>query len=71
LKILHQGLIEKFQSRCAEKFSIKVRLQKVKHMCTSAQRPFTPEGCTGAPFFNQGAVEKFQSRCAEKFSSRV
>jgi hypothetical protein len=63
----NQGLLEKFQSKCAEKASIKVWLQKVKHPCTSAQIRLIPEDCTGAPLFNQGPGKNFQCRvCLKK-----
>jgi hypothetical protein len=68
---LNQGLLKKFQSKSAEKFSSKVWLQKVKHMYLNSRGRFTTEDGIGAPFFNQGLPEKFQSRSAEKFSIRV
>jgi hypothetical protein len=63
--------MKNFQSKSAEKFSIRVWLQKVKHMYLNIRNLFTTESGTGARYFNQSLPGNFQSRSAEKFSSRV
>jgi hypothetical protein len=58
--------MKKLQSKSAEKFSIKVWLQKVNHLCTIAYHSLTTAGGSGAPFFNQSLLKIFQSRFDRK-----
>jgi len=71
LKIVNQALLENFQSKSAEKISIKVCLQKVKLILISNNPGFTTEPSIRHPVFNQRSLEKFQSRSAENFSIKV
>ena len=71
LKIFNQSLVKFFQSKSAQKKSIRVRLRKVKRICMSRICRFTPEGQFHKPDFNQGLLEIFQSRFAWKFSITI
>jgi hypothetical protein len=71
LKIVNQTLLENFQSKSAEKISIKVCLQKVKLILSSNNPGFMTEQSIRQPVFNQRSLEFFQARSAENFSIRV
>jgi hypothetical protein len=71
LKITNQTLLENFQSKSAEKISIKVCLRKVKLFLSSNNSDFTTEHFIRQPVFNQRSLEKFQSRSAENFSIKA
>jgi fatty acid-binding protein DegV len=71
LKITNQTLLEKFQSKSAEKKSIKVWLQKVKLIYSCHNPGITTITHSQQPVFNQTLLKKFQSRSAENFSIRV
>jgi hypothetical protein len=62
LKIVNQTLLEIFQSKSAEKKSIKVWLQKVKLILSSDNPGFTTEHFIPQPIFNQRSLENFQSK---------
>jgi len=61
-------LPEKFQSKSAEKISIKVCLQKVKLILSGSNPGIPTERLIRQPVFNQRSLEKFQSRSAENVS---
>jgi len=63
--------MKNFQSKSAQKFSIKVWWKQVKNMYIQSQNHSPSEDCTGARFFNQGLFKYFQSRSAEKISIGV
>jgi hypothetical protein len=71
LKIPNQTLLEKFQSKSAQKFLIKVYLRKVKLILSSNNPGFTTEQSIRQPVSNQTLLEKFQSRSAENFSIKA
>jgi hypothetical protein len=71
LKITNQTLLENFQSKSAEKISIKVCLQKVNLILSSNNPGFTTEQSIRQPVFNQTLLKKFQSRSAENFSIKA
>jgi len=71
LKNKNQTLLEIFQSKSAEKNSIKVCLRKVKLILSSNNPDFTTKHFIRQPVFNQRSLEKFQSRSAEYFSIKA
>jgi hypothetical protein len=71
LKITNQTLPENFQSKSAEKISIKVRLQKVKLILSSNYPGLRTEQSIRQPVFDQGLPKNFQSRSAEKNSLKA
>jgi len=58
LKNPNQTLLEIFQSKSAEKISIKVCLQKVKLILSSYDPGITTEQPIRQPVFNQRSLEK-------------
>jgi hypothetical protein len=67
----NQTLLENFQSKSAEKISIKVHLRKVKLILSSHDPGITTITHYQQSFFNQRSLEKFQSRSAENFSIKA
>jgi len=59
LKFSNQSLIENFQSNPAEKFLIKVCMQKVKLILSSHNPGITTKQPIGQPVFDQRSLEKF------------
>jgi len=59
LKFSNQSSIKIFQVKSAEKFSIKVWLQKVKLICKSSFCMYTTEPVSHRLDFNQGSLEIF------------
>jgi hypothetical protein len=58
----NQTLPENFQSKSAEKISIKIRLQKVKLILSGSNPGVPTEHFIRQPVFNQRSLEKIQSR---------
>jgi len=68
LKITNQTLLKIFQSKSAEKKSIRVCLRKVKLILISNKPGITTEAYLRQSDFNQRSPGKFQSKPAENFS---
>jgi len=71
LKFSNQTLLENFQSKSAEKISIRVCLRKVKLILSSNNPGATTEHFIRQPVFNQRSPENFQSGSAEKISIKA
>jgi len=63
--------MKNFQSKSGKKFSIKIWLQKVKHVYIKLMNSFPSEPIAKVRFFNQGLLEKFQSKSGKKISIKV
>jgi hypothetical protein len=62
--------MKKFQSKSAEKISIMVWLQKVKHMYLNLRNRLTMEDGSDAPVFNQGLLKIVNQGLLKKFQAR-
>jgi len=71
LKKENQTLLENFQSKSAQNFSIRVWLQKVKLILISTKPGVTTRTYARYQIFNQRSLEKFQAGSAQNFSIKV